>query len=70
VGDDGVAARRAHPLLILVLGFGNSMQLTIIVLSAVFPIMVNCMEGVKTVDPSLVRAGRVFVPARRSCTSR
>jgi ABC-type nitrate/sulfonate/bicarbonate transport system permease component len=48
------------PLLILVLGFGNSMQLTIIVLSAVFPIMVNCMEGVKTVDPSLVRAGRVF----------
>jgi ABC-type nitrate/sulfonate/bicarbonate transport system permease component len=48
------------PLLILILGFGNSMQLTIIVLSAVFPIMVNCMEGVKTVDPSLVRAGRVF----------
>lgn len=48
------------PLLILVMGFGNSMQLTIIVLSAVFPIMVNCMEGVKTVDPSLVRAGRVF----------
>lgn len=48
------------PLLILVLGFGNSMQLTIIVLSAVFPMMVNCMEGVKTVDPSLVRAGRIF----------
>ena len=48
------------PLLILVMGFGNSMQLTIIVLSAVFPIMVNCMAGVKTVDPSLIRAGRVF----------
>jgi ABC-type nitrate/sulfonate/bicarbonate transport system permease component len=48
------------PLLILMLGFGNSMQLTIIVLSAVFPIMVNCMAGVKTVDPSLLRAGRVF----------
>lgn len=48
------------PLLILILGFGNSMQLTIIVLSAVFPMMVNCMEGVKTVDPSLVRAGRIF----------
>ena len=48
------------PLLILILGFGNSMQLTIIVLSAVFPMMVNCMEGVKTVDPSLIRAGRVF----------
>ncbi|MGI8329238.1 ABC transporter permease [Actinomadura scrupuli] len=48
------------PLLILIMGFGNSMQLTIIVLSAVFPIMVNCMAGVKTVDPSLLRAGRVF----------
>ena len=48
------------PLLILILGFGSSMQLTIIVLSAVFPMMVNCMEGVKTVDPSLIRAGRVF----------
>lgn len=48
------------PLLILILGFGKSMQLTIIVLSAVFPMMVNCMEGVKTVDPSLIRAGRVF----------
>jgi ABC-type nitrate/sulfonate/bicarbonate transport system permease component len=48
------------PLLILILGFGNSMQLTIIVLSAVFPIMVNCMAGVKTVDPSLLRAGKVF----------
>ena len=58
------------PLLILLLGFGNSMQLTIIVLSAVFPIMVNCMEGVKTVDPSLVRAGRVFGANEVSCTSR
>jgi ABC-type nitrate/sulfonate/bicarbonate transport system permease component len=48
------------PLLILIMGFGNQMQLTIIVLSAVFPIMVNCMAGVKTVDPSLLRAGRVF----------
>lgn len=48
------------PLLILILGFGNEMQLTIIVLSAVFPIIVNCMAGVKTVDPSLLRAGQVF----------
>ncbi|MBF8184234.1 ABC transporter permease subunit [Nonomuraea sp. K274] len=52
------------PLLILIMGFDNSMQLTIIVLSAVFPIMVNCMAGVKTVDPSLLRAGRVFGTSR------
>jgi NitT/TauT family transport system permease protein len=52
------------PLLILIMGFGDSMQLTIIVLSAVFPIMVNCMAGVKTVDPSLLRAGQVFGTSR------
>lgn len=48
------------PLLILILGFGTEMQLTIIVLSAVFPIAINCWAGVKTVDPSLLRAGQVF----------
>jgi len=48
------------PLLILILGFGNKMQLTIIVLSAVFPIAINCWAGVKTVDPSMLRAGAVF----------
>jgi NitT/TauT family transport system permease protein len=52
------------PLLILIMGFGNSMQLTIIILSAVFPIMINCMAGVKTVEPSLVRAGEVFGASR------
>jgi NitT/TauT family transport system permease protein len=36
------------------------MQLTIIVLSAVFPIAINCWAGVKTVDPSMLRAGAVF----------
>jgi ABC-type nitrate/sulfonate/bicarbonate transport system permease component len=58
------------PLLILILGFGNSMQLTIIVLSAVFPIMVNCMAGVKTVDPSLLRAGQVFGTSRMQSYSK
>jgi NitT/TauT family transport system permease protein len=48
------------PLLILILGFGTSLQLTIIVLSAVFPIMVNCMAGVKPGEPSLLRAGRAY----------
>ena len=48
------------PLLILILGFTNSTQLTLIVISAVFPIIINCMAGVKTVEPSLVRAGQVF----------
>jgi len=48
------------PLLILILGFSQTAELTLIFLSAVFPIMINCMAGPKTVDPSLLRAGRVF----------
>jgi ABC-type nitrate/sulfonate/bicarbonate transport system permease component len=52
------------PLLILILGFSQRAELTLIFLSAVFPIMINCMAGPKTVDPSLLRAGRVFGASR------
>jgi ABC-type nitrate/sulfonate/bicarbonate transport system permease component len=48
------------PLLILILGFSDEAKLTLIFLSAIFPIIINCMAGVKTVDQSLVRAGQVF----------
>lgn len=48
------------PLLILILGFSETAKLTLVFLSAVFPIVINCMAGVKTVDQSLVRAGQVF----------
>jgi len=48
------------PLLILILGFTQTARLTLVFLSAVFPIVINCMAGVKTVDTSLVRAGQVF----------
>lgn len=48
------------PLLILILGFTDTARYTLVFLSAVFPIVINCMAGVKTVDQSLVRAGQVF----------
>lgn len=48
------------PLLILIFGFDVKAELTLIILSAVFPIMINCAAGVKTVEPSLLRAGHVF----------
>lgn len=48
------------PLLILILGFSDTAKFTLIFLSAIFPIIINCMAGVKTVDGSLVRAGKVF----------
>jgi NitT/TauT family transport system permease protein len=48
------------PLLILILGFSEKAELTLIFLSALFPIMINCMAGPREVDASLLRAGRVF----------
>lgn len=48
------------PLFILFLGFTTKMQVTIIVISAVFPIMINSWAGVKTTEKSLLAAARVF----------
>src|SRR5690606_12621219 len=40
--------------------FTRTMQVTIIVLSAVFPIMINAWAGVKTTEKSLLAAAKVF----------
>ena len=53
------------PLFILFLGFTVKMQITIIVLSAVFPIMINAWAGVKTTEKSLLSAAKVFGANRR-----
>jgi NitT/TauT family transport system permease protein len=53
------------PLFILFMGFTVKMQITIIVLSAVFPIMINSWAGVKTTEKSLLAAARVFGANRR-----
>jgi ABC-type nitrate/sulfonate/bicarbonate transport system permease component len=48
------------PLLILALGLGSSSKIALVFLLAVFPIMLNTMEGVRTVGGSLIRAARVY----------
>lgn len=48
------------PMFILVLGLGNASKIALAFLLAVFPILLNTMEGVQTVNQSLVRAGRVY----------
>lgn len=53
------------PLFILFLGFTVKMQITIIALSAVFPIVINAWAGVKTTEKSLLAAARVFGASRR-----
>jgi NitT/TauT family transport system permease protein len=53
------------PLFILFLGFTVKMQVTIVTLSAIFPIIINSWAGVKTTDKSLLAAARVFGASRR-----
>lgn len=48
------------PLIILILGLGSASKIALAFLLAVFPILLNTMDGVETVNSSLVRAGRVF----------
>ena len=49
-----------QPLLVLWLGFGPGPKILIIFLMAFFPVAANAMDGVQTVDRSLVRAAQVF----------
>jgi len=49
-----------QPILVLWMGFGIAPKILIIFLMAFFPIVITVMEGVRTTDPSLLRAARVF----------
>ena len=49
-----------QPLLVIWMGFGSGPKILIIFLMAVFPIALNTMEGLRTVDRSLLRAAEVY----------
>ncbi len=53
-----------RPLLIIWFGFGWTSLAFLVFLSALFPILINTMAGVQTVDVALIRAGRVFGATR------
>lgn len=48
------------PPLILLLGLGDAMKLTIIGLAVFFPVLINTMQGVRGVDPVLLNTARTF----------
>ncbi len=52
------------PLITVAIGFGWESKVFLIFLAAVFMIMMNTWAGVKTVDPSLIRAAKVFGASR------
>lgn len=52
------------PLLVLWGGFTIKVKIVLIFISAIMPILINTMSGVVTVDPVLVRVGRVLGASR------
>lgn len=48
------------PPLILLLGLGAAMKITIVFLGALFPVLINTIQGVRTVDPVLIDVARTF----------
>jgi NitT/TauT family transport system permease protein len=48
------------PILILWLGIGIRSKIAIVFLGAVFPILINAMAGVRTIDEMLLRCARSF----------
>lgn len=48
------------PPLILFLGLGDVMKLTVIGLGVFFPVLINTVQGVRGVDPTLIDTGRTF----------
>ncbi len=48
------------PVLILFTGFGDRMKVIVIVIGAVWPILLNTVEGVRAVDPVLVDTARSY----------
>jgi NitT/TauT family transport system permease protein len=52
------AALALLPVFVLLLGIGETSKITIVGYAAFFPILLNTIAGVRTVDPLLVRAAR------------
>jgi ABC-type nitrate/sulfonate/bicarbonate transport system permease component len=54
------------PILILFTGIGDQMKITVIAVGAVWPILLNTVEGVRAVDPVLVDTARSYRIGRLS----
>jgi ABC-type nitrate/sulfonate/bicarbonate transport system permease component len=48
------------PLVILWFGIGESAKLFLIVIGVFFPIYINTLHGIRSVDPRLIEMGRVY----------
>ncbi len=57
------------PLVILWFGIGEEAKLFLVALGVFFPIYVNTLLGIQSVDPQLVEMGRIYGMRRSSCSA-
>jgi ABC-type nitrate/sulfonate/bicarbonate transport system permease component len=48
------------PIMMLFLGIGEAMKIVVIFFACAFPILINTMDGVRSVEPTLVDTARTF----------
>jgi len=48
------------PSLILFLGLGAKMEVTIVALGCFFPVLINTLQGVRAVEPTMINTARTF----------
>lgn len=53
------------PLFVIWFGLGIVSKVALVAIMAFFPLVINTIEGVRTVDPTLIRAVRTFGARRR-----
>lgn len=54
------------PLIVIWMGFGDAAKSAVIFIAAVFPILINTYQGVKSVDPKLLEVARSFRSTERA----
>ncbi|MGH3300945.1 MAG: ABC transporter permease [Streptosporangiaceae bacterium] len=54
------------PLMVVWLGFGFYFGLAYVTVSAIFPVIINTMQGVKGIDPEYIDTGRGFCASQRT----
>lgn len=53
-----------YPILVMFIGIGTEIKYAIVILTAIFPVIINTWAGVKTTDQSLINAAKVFGASR------
>lgn len=57
------------PLFIILLGIGDRMKVTLIVLGVVWPILLNTVDGVRSVERTQLETGEIYaIPRRKQLT--